>query len=105
MQKPCAATLVAIGGIWPSVFAAALGSHADAVDAGPAPIDSLQVTKPVQYHLVQRLPNTELLPLAQPTPASHATAIAQLLGQVAPAEAMSGQRRMPTKRSPQLEHS
>jgi hypothetical protein len=62
-----AAPLTAIGRVRASLLTAALGADADAVDAGAAPIDGIQVTQPVEDDLVHRVPDTELLPLTQAT--------------------------------------
>src|SRR5262249_20172476 len=83
-----AAPLTAIGRVRARVLTAALGTDADAIDAGTAPIDGIQVTQPVQDDLVYCAPDAELLPLPQAAPAGHAAAVAELLRQIGPAQAV-----------------
>jgi hypothetical protein len=64
-----AAGFASIGRVRASVLVATFGTNADAVDAGAAPVDGVQVAQPVEDHLVQRCPDTERLPLAQAAPA------------------------------------
>ena len=52
--------------------------------AGPAPIDLVMFTQASLHGLVQRLPDTSGVPVAQAPPASHAAAVAQRLGKVFP---------------------
>src|SRR5256885_2238999 len=55
-----------------------------AINAGPAPIDLVMFTQASQHGLVQLLPDTSGIPVAQTPPASHAAAVAQGLGKVFP---------------------
>lgn len=81
-----AARLAAVGRVGPGPFATPLGPHADAVDAGAAPIHSVQVTQPVEHHLVDGGPDATVPPPAQAAPAGDAAAEAQFQWEVAPAE-------------------
>jgi hypothetical protein len=60
------------------------GPHADRVDGGPRPVDLAVVAQPVQQPMKQGLPHPDGLPVAQPPPAGHAAAAAQLLGRQQP---------------------
>jgi hypothetical protein len=64
------ARLAAISRIRSRVLAAALGPHADAIQAGTAPVDQVQIASPVQDDLVHLAPDAPCLPLAQSPPAS-----------------------------------
>lgn len=55
-----------------------------AIDAGPAPINLVMFTQTHQHGLVQSVPDAAGIPVAQTSPASHATAVAQGLGKVLP---------------------
>src|SRR2546429_7455619 len=46
-----------------------------AINAGPAPIDLVMFTQASQHGLVQLLPDTSGIPVAQTPPASHAAAV------------------------------
>src|SRR5437588_2000040 len=72
-----------------SVLAAAFRTDTDAVDAGAAPVNGVQVAQPVEDHLVHHGPNAESLPVAQAAPAGDAAAVAQFLGQIAPPQAVA----------------
>jgi hypothetical protein len=92
---PCRSTMTSyllpacrVGRAWPRVVTAALGANADAVHAGTAPVDRVQVAQPVEHGLVHRGPDTQLLPLAQTTPAAHAAAAAQVLREISPSQPM-----------------
>src|SRR5256885_8714561 len=65
-----------------------------AINAGPAPIDLVMFTQASQHGLVQLLPDTSGIPVAQTPPASHAAAVAQGLGKVFPWNARSEERRV-----------
>ena len=58
-----------------------------AVNAGSAPIYLVMFTQAYQHGLMQLLPYACLIPLTQSSPACHAAAIAQSLGQVFPRDA------------------
>ena len=60
------------------------GPDTHAVDGGPRPIDLVVVAQPVQQPMMQGLPDAGGLPVAQPPPAGHAAATAQLLGREQP---------------------
>ena len=81
-----AASFATVGRAWPRVLAATLGSNADAVDAGTAPVDRVQVAQPVEYDLVHRGPDAQFLPMVQTTPTGHSAAVAQLLREVSPSQ-------------------
>jgi hypothetical protein len=64
------------------------GPHADRVDGGPGPVDLTVIAQPVQQPVMQGLPDAGGLPVAQPPPAGHAAATAQLTsGQESPGDA------------------
>ena len=60
------------------------GPDAHAVDGSPGPVDLAIITEPVQQPVMQGLPDPSLLPVAQPPPAGHAAATAQLTGREQP---------------------
>src|SRR5829696_2815017 len=60
------------------------GPDAHAVDGGPGPVDLAIITEPVQQPMMQGLPDPGGLPVAQPPPAAHAAATAQLPGREQP---------------------
>jgi hypothetical protein len=72
-----------------SVLAAAFSTDADAVDAGTAPVNGVQVAQPVEDHLVHHGPDAEGLPVAQTAPAGNAATVAKLLGQITPSQALA----------------
>jgi hypothetical protein len=59
-------------------------SDTHAVDRGPRPVDLAVVAQPVQQPMMQVLPHSGLLPVAQPSPAGHAAPAAWLLGREQP---------------------
>ena len=54
------------------------------IDQGTPPIDLVRAVQLGQQQLVELRPDTGLGPVAEPTPAGHATATAHLLGQILP---------------------
>jgi hypothetical protein len=61
-QMVFAAELATVSRVRPGVLTPALGTDAEAVQAGAAPIDRIEVAEPVQHDLVDGVPDTELLP-------------------------------------------
>ncbi len=55
-----------------------------AINAGPAPIDLVMFTQAIQHGLVQLLPHSSGIPVAQVPPASLAAAVLKGLGKVFP---------------------
>jgi hypothetical protein len=70
------------------------------VPAGPGPVDLVSFRQAVEEQSVQLVPHSRLLPIAQPSPAGHATAAAPLLGQVLPLEARLQDEEDPRERLP-----
>ena len=74
-----------VGRVGPGQRATPFGRHA--VQAGPAPVEFIQLAEPVKQCVVDALPDALGLPLLQPSPAGHARAVAQCLGQQFPRDA------------------
>src|SRR4051812_17389275 len=62
-------------------------SDADAVQAGPRPVQPAVLAELVQNGLMQPVEDAGLVPLAHPPPAGPARAVAELAGQLGPADA------------------
>src|SRR3954447_24341612 len=60
------------------------GTHMRSVDGGTRPIDRARRVQPGEQLLMQRVPHTGLLPVAQPPPRRDPGAVAVLLRQVLP---------------------
>src|SRR5208337_1688524 len=77
----------AIRRVWTSLLTPAQGAHRRTVDSRTRPVDPIGGIQFGQQKLVQSLPDTSLVPVAQSPPASHTAATAHLLGQVFPLDA------------------
>jgi len=86
-QMVFTARLRAIRRVWTSLLTPAQGAHRRTVDSRTRPVDLIGGIQLGQQKLVQSLPDTSLVPVAQSPPASHTTAAAHLLRQVFPVDA------------------
>jgi len=77
----------AIRRVWTSLLTPAQGAQRRTVDNRTRPLDAVGAIQLSQQKLVQSLPDTSLVPVAQSPPASHTAATAHLLGQVFPVDA------------------
>ncbi len=79
-----AAELASVSRVRAGFLAPPGAGHACPVDAGPPPIDLVMLAQAAKHRHMQLVPYPSGLPVAQPSPASHATAETKLLGQVLP---------------------
>jgi hypothetical protein len=71
--------------VWAGLLTSAQRSHRGAINYCSRPVDSIRGLEFRQQQLVQTLPNSSRLPIAQPSPARHAAPPPQFRWQVLPA--------------------
>ena len=82
-----AAQLAPVGGVWTGFFATTGGSDGRRVKCGTAPVNSAGRVKLIEQEVVKCCPDANVLPLDEPSPAGHPTAVAERLRKVMPRDA------------------